>query len=340
MPRLTYLYSNLPHLRETMPRDWQTEPSWLPAWIDPPNTLKVAFPEKRPAIVYYTPEGERRTREMSPLSSWKAPADFVAPAMEYPPPRSKPFKKVSISDTVHGQGEDAPTEWKQLPPSSRSVFGSSTPFKSAEEFFLVPKSRIGLAPSLRVPNAPNPLDGLAAPASYGYGGTESISQAHCPSKDAGTGNRFSNQTGDTPVRQSVSTDSGQYQKDTEEFYRDVPPHMVRSERAGNSSSKQMDHADGSGPSRSGGGQDRPPRGATLQMSRLMMMTIVETEAPTEGLRELLRLEEMDEGIPAIFLIGEKEGAHLEEDHLLTIHLKRQTSSREIGLTGQLRFTAP
>ncbi|KAJ6568313.1 hypothetical protein DFH09DRAFT_1080698 [Mycena vulgaris] len=205
MPRVSYLYEHVPHLRETMPIEWRNEPSCLTAWIDSPTALKNAFPdrnpERRPAVVYYTQDGERRVREMSPSSSWKAPGDYVTPTMEYQPPRNKTPKRVSIAEGTLELRESTPEEYPQLETATnsssgeptdqdprvsayltaslRSVFGSITPFKTAEEFFPVPKTRTEANTALQVPNTPlpNPLDGLAAPASYSYG-LESISQAH------------------------------------------------------------------------------------------------------------------------------------------------------------------
>ncbi|KAJ6534063.1 hypothetical protein DFH09DRAFT_1325503 [Mycena vulgaris] len=59
--KLMYLYENVPHLRDTMPSEWQKEPSWLPAWIEAPTYLKNAFPdrdpERRPFTLYYSTDG-------------------------------------------------------------------------------------------------------------------------------------------------------------------------------------------------------------------------------------------------------------------------------------------
>ncbi|KAJ6590405.1 hypothetical protein DFH09DRAFT_1074043 [Mycena vulgaris] len=236
--KLTYLYENVPHLRDTMPSEWQKEPSWLPAWIEAPTYLKNAFPdrdpERRPATLYYSTDGVRRELEVPATSSWRASEDYVAPPLEPSDSRrGKAAKRVSIAP-VHaasGNSERDTAEWERdtsikyprvntatessngdfedkaaessayVPTQTAPLYGSSTPFKTPAEFFPpVPKSREGLASTHQVPNTdlPNALHGLAAPLSYGYGRNESISQVKRQPRPPYSDYRYSSWSRDTP----------------------------------------------------------------------------------------------------------------------------------------------
>ncbi|KAJ7709431.1 hypothetical protein B0H17DRAFT_1124058 [Mycena rosella] len=205
LAKLSLLYEEVPHFRQTMLSSWQKNPMYLPAWISAPENLRAAFPERspedRPVTVYYTADSERREIEIPENSSWKAAADFEPPPPSDKVERKRP-KKVSIVEQE--KSRDRGVEWERdmsivyprvptatessdgdkeepeasgggsryVSAQSKSVYGSNTPFKSATEFFpTVPKSRSGSASTHQAPasHLPNPLHGMAAPTAYRYG---------------------------------------------------------------------------------------------------------------------------------------------------------------------------
>ncbi|KAJ6502627.1 hypothetical protein DFH09DRAFT_1102307 [Mycena vulgaris] len=264
--RLTYLYQNIPHLRETMPSEWQKELTYLPAWIEAPDYLKTAFPdrdpERRPLTIYYSQEGERKELEVPETSSWKASEEYTAPSGPWESKRKKTAKRVSIAPDESGkeERERRNTEWErdttmryprvetatgssisdrdERPGGSTTYFSaqpvplyrSSTPFKTADQFLgTVPKSTEESASTHQVLNAdlPDTLRGLAAPLSYGFGPSDSISQIR----------RWSRQV---PTHRAVLAESGLAKGDSMGLRRDRPPHMRESD----------------GPSPPSGGQNR------------------------------------------------------------------------------------
>ncbi|KAJ7434613.1 hypothetical protein B0H11DRAFT_1938461 [Mycena galericulata] len=238
LTKLAYLYEAIPHLKASAPTD---DTNWL-ADFEAPEALESAFPpreaEERPSTVYYSAEGNRLERALPSNTSWKAGKDY-SPPEESNDRRSRSRKRVSIaSPEGKGKGrevgedervrepgaettldsleydeqetEDAriverdPVTARRTAATSYSILAPNTPYKSADEFFQVPKTARGIPSSTAVPNvdAPDPLYGMAASSYFGTSRIgDSISQArtrqpHGPTDD----NRFERWTGNTPVQ--------------------------------------------------------------------------------------------------------------------------------------------
>ncbi|KAJ7432922.1 hypothetical protein B0H11DRAFT_1939998 [Mycena galericulata] len=236
LTKLAYLYEAIPHLKTSAPTD---DPNWL-ADFEAPEALENAFPsreaEERPSTVYYSAEGNRLERALPSNTSWRGGKDY-SPPEQSSDRRSRSRKRVSIaSPEITGKGREIEEERVPEPgpetsldsiedyeqetgdarimekesvtarmaaATSYSILAPNTPYKSAEEFFPIPRTARGVPSSTAVPNvdAPDPLYGMAA-SSYSSGRLgDSISQARMrqpigPTDD----NRFERWTGNTPVR--------------------------------------------------------------------------------------------------------------------------------------------
>ncbi|KAJ6590400.1 hypothetical protein DFH09DRAFT_1074038 [Mycena vulgaris] len=344
--RLTHLYEKVPHLRQTMPSNWQASPSWLPGWIEAPRNLRVAFPdrepERNPVTVSYSDRGNReegerwepaRTKVLSPVpqdkDSSKRSVKRVSIAPEDPqirPPRGYGRDRTdlmnaprveTVSESSREDGEERARDLSSYGPSSAySVFGASTPFKSQNEFFGVPKSRDGSAPTNQVPNAdlPNTLYGMAAPKAYGFGATESVSQGP---KSLRRDSDFASWTGNVSARRAMHAEPEQGRIPAKgDFQRDVPPHM------GDNTPNSGEHAGGAGPGAPpGSAKETLIREETRQM---IQMTNQEVVLPGIRLEDRLLLLVTKETIPRT--VGAEEA--LLEVALLPILLTLQNHPRE------------
>ncbi|KAJ6525790.1 hypothetical protein DFH09DRAFT_1095504 [Mycena vulgaris] len=317
--RLTYLYENIPHLRETMPSEWQKEP-----------TFPDRDPERRPSTIYYSQEGERKELEVPETSSWKASEEYAAPSGPWESRRKKTAKRVSIAPGESGkeERERRNTEWErdttmryprvetatgssisdrdERPGGSTTYFsaqpvqlyGSSTPFKTADQFLgTVPKSTEESASTHQVPNAdlPDTLRGLAAPLSYGFGPSDSISQIRRQPKGPHSDYRYAGWSRQVPTHRAVLAESGLAKGDSMGSRRDRPPHMRESD----------------GPSPPSGGQNRE---GSYFPSR-------QGSAPNPG-----EEGEVLQGAP-------------HEIHLAETNLRRRTGAGEEGDMADLRMAA-
>ncbi|KAJ7084573.1 hypothetical protein B0H15DRAFT_951453 [Mycena belliarum] len=197
--RVNYLYDQVPHHQGQLPAGYDPNTEWLPFHVKVPAYLERGFPsrgpEDRPSTVYYSPGGERRELEVSSRSSHGAGPEFQLPEDDRKgPPASRnserglrpnrPEKSVPASSAKADRpppekrpARRDPQEHWGLGSPSHGLLAAETPYKKAEEFF-VPRSPTGTRRETAVPGSdlPNPLQGLASAAPYGFP-NDSISQA-------------------------------------------------------------------------------------------------------------------------------------------------------------------
>ncbi|KAJ7459533.1 hypothetical protein B0H11DRAFT_1924398 [Mycena galericulata] len=263
LTKLAYLYEVIPHLKASAPEE---DENWL-VNFEVPEALAKAFPpreaEDRPSTVYYSAEGNRLERELPSNTSWRGGKEYSPPdsSKERSDRRRRLKKRVSIAQERKGKEREI-LEYNQLSEeeeerkldadtyqkaemtkrktgisyssgSSRYFLlplGPNTPYKSAEEFFPIPKTARGAPNQAAVPNsdAPDPLYGMAASSYFGSRGGDSISQARLRQPRGPTDdNRFERWTGNTPVRRSIFAEVGSISKEFErDARRDPPPHLA------------------------------------------------------------------------------------------------------------------
>ncbi|KAJ7739788.1 hypothetical protein DFH07DRAFT_752054, partial [Mycena maculata] len=114
VPKLAYLFENIPHHRRTMERSWDPN-MWISTWAPTSDSLKAAFPDRemedRPSTVYYSAAGERLERELPEGTSWWAADNFILPEEEK---RKHSRKKVSIA-VASSDESDRASNWERDP---------------------------------------------------------------------------------------------------------------------------------------------------------------------------------------------------------------------------------
>ncbi|KAJ7873404.1 hypothetical protein B0H13DRAFT_2349102 [Mycena leptocephala] len=192
--QLTYLFDNVRHHQDQVPKDYNRDTDDILSYLKPPARLSSAFPERnpepRPSTVYYSATGERKERLKPEFSSWGAGKDFEPPTAHFSsegrnsPEVKDTYEEEARSEREYDQEERAPT---MDVPSAGYYYpnmSAHTPFKKPEEFF-VPKSPSAFNRDFRVPgpNLPNPIRGMASAAPYGLS-SDSVSQAMKARRDA------------------------------------------------------------------------------------------------------------------------------------------------------------
>ncbi|KAJ6570622.1 hypothetical protein DFH09DRAFT_1080178 [Mycena vulgaris] len=285
--RLAFFFENVAHHRNQLPEGYDRDKKELTRDMTPPNRLLRAFPdrpvEERPSTVYYSAEGERREREIPERSSWRSSDSFSLPP-ETEDLRSSlsskgkarfGYRPVEKMVEIHEEEEKEleyldEEEYEAQGPINpmTSIFGSDTPFKAKENFFPARSPpAVTRAKAIPGPNLPNPLQGLAAPSSYGYL-NDSASQA---------GRRVrgwsASTAGATPVNRNRYASVGAHPGTGDQRWkreRDVPPHME--EKGAPSSRTDRDYRQDTtyartGPGGGDGGMDPENNSAGNEVSR-------------------------------------------------------------------------
>ncbi|KAJ6491511.1 hypothetical protein DFH09DRAFT_1104961 [Mycena vulgaris] len=210
------------------PSEWQREPTYLPVWIEAPMHLKTVFPERdperSPATIYYSQEGERKELEVPEASSWKASEGYTVPPGPWESKRKKATKRrkgIELEKAPIGRGIHLSNTLESKQPQDLQL--------AIEMSELVLARRTTPPLQLHFPNSnlPDALHGLAAPLSYGYGQSDSISQVKRQPKGPYSDYRYANWT-----QRAVIAETGSAKEDSTGFKRDRPPHMRETSEPG------------------------------------------------------------------------------------------------------------
>ncbi|KAJ7762848.1 hypothetical protein DFH07DRAFT_771062 [Mycena maculata] len=248
VPKLTYLFENIPHHRRTMERDWDPN-TWISTWAPTTDTLKLAFPDReaegRPSTVYYSTTGERLERELPEGTSWRAGESFTPPEEET---KKRSRKRVSIA-VASGETSDQALSWerdttrthpkfdsnssaseegkgKGEPASAYSRIGSHTPFK--KDIF---------------PVATDILPRMASSSTRFQTSEESISQALRNPKGPLMEPGWSGNPG-IPVQRNIYAEVGPPTMIfNPQLKRDTPPHLMDTERRTSENKEEISRND-------------------------------------------------------------------------------------------------